>query len=137
MQGSALPCSSCSTPGCPDAIRFRSRPIEAVAAAPRTTSFGIATVVIKKAASRRAALLHRIVKQSRASHEAIRRRDRSGERLREQVSGGVLAAARLLLVLALQELDVHLGAVDAHELAAAIGQTRRRQQQEELLEVKP
>src|SRR3954451_21899587 len=33
-------------------------------------------------------------------------------------------AAALFLVLALEELDVHLGAVDANKLAAAIGQPR-------------
>src|SRR5512143_1359872 len=50
------------------------------------------------------------------------------------VTGGRTA---LLLVLAAQELDVHLRAVDAHELAAAIGETGRGQQQEELLQVQP
>src|SRR6266702_6335593 len=49
---------------------------------------------------------------------------------------GVMAGrAALLPVLAAQELDVHLGAVDAHQLAAAVGKAGGRQQQEELLQV--
>src|SRR5579872_6156862 len=44
--------------------------------------------------------------------------------------------ARLLLAhLGLEELDIHLGPVDADELAAAIGKPGRGQQQEEFLEI--
>src|SRR5258708_13143354 len=45
------------------------------------------------------------------------------------------AAAPLLLVLALEELDVNFGAVDANQFASAIGEAGRRQQQKELLEI--
>src|SRR6185437_10763921 len=40
-----------------------------------------------------------------------------------------------LAVLALEELDVHVGSVHPHQLAAPIGQSGRREQQEELLEI--
>src|ERR1700692_4720705 len=42
---------------------------------------------------------------------------------------------RLLLVLALQELHVDFGAVDADKFASAIGEAGRRQQQKKLLEI--
>src|SRR4029079_18583557 len=45
--------------------------------------------------------------------------------------------AALLSVLGAQELNVHLGAIDAHQFTAAVGKSGRRQQQEELLEVQP
>src|SRR6266851_630068 len=46
-----------------------------------------------------------------------------------------LDARLLFLVLSLEKLNVNLGAVDADELATPIGQTGRRQQQEEFLEI--
>src|SRR5262245_2495516 len=57
---------------------------------------------------------------------------------RELRRHGVLAgraAVALLGILALQERDVHLGAVDAHQLAAPVREPGRRQQQEEFLEI--
>lgn len=41
----------------------------------------------------------------------------------------VVGSTALLAVLAAQELDVHLGTVDAHQLAAPVGKAGGREQQ--------
>src|SRR5262245_65212986 len=67
------------------------------------------------------------------SERSIRRADLNGSG-HHGVLGG-RAAMAFLGVLALEERDVHFGAVDAHQLAATVSESGRRQQQEEFLEV--